>query len=251
RCALVQSEKGGWRLYVSYVDGADGRWRIDVIEANAPDAFDPATRTPVLTAGAIEAEGVKDPWVTCVNGMWTMIASFAPTPASVTESGSLHGTHDVYNTGLTRSLTGLATSSDGLAWQWEGAILEPRDGAWDAYAARINSAIRVDGAWVGYYDGSATAAENYEERCGAAISNDLRRWHRVSLDGPIMGSPSVGPGSVRYVEAIQSSGWIRYYYEYTRQDGAHELRTSLVRQPAETKEESARVGPEGDTPMST
>jgi hypothetical protein len=32
RCALLPESDGVARLYVSYVDGADGRWRIDVLE---------------------------------------------------------------------------------------------------------------------------------------------------------------------------------------------------------------------------
>jgi hypothetical protein len=73
-------------------------------------------------------------------------------------------------------------------------------------------------------------AENYEERCGLAVSRDLRHWRRLSEDGPLVGSAG-GPGTVRYVEAVQTAAWTRYYYEYTREDGAHELRTSLVRHP--------------------
>jgi len=98
---------------------------------------------------------------------------------------------------------------------------------WDAYAARINSVISTPPAWIGFYDGSASVAENYEERCGIVYSTDLRRWRRGSGDGPAIG-PNGGPGSVRYVEAVQGPNWIRYYYEWTRLDGAHELRTSVV-----------------------
>jgi len=33
RCALVHLPDGGWRLYPSYVDPADGRWMIGLVEA--------------------------------------------------------------------------------------------------------------------------------------------------------------------------------------------------------------------------
>ena len=229
RSALVALADGAWRLYISYVDGADDRWRIDLLEAASPDAFAPAARVPVLTAADIGAEGVKDPWICRLGGEWQMIVSYAPTPTQpALDHARLHGTKDVYNTGLTRSLTGLATSVDGLHWDWQGSIFEPQADGWDAYAARLNSVVWRPPVWIGFYDGSASVEENYEERCGAAYSFDLRRWRRVSPAGPLIGAARPGPGSVRYVEAVQGTGWVRYYYEWTRPDGAHELRTSLV-----------------------
>lgn len=228
RSSLTRADDGRWRLYVSFVDGETDTWRIDLMEADRPDAFDPARRIPILTADEIGTEGVKDPWVCRVGGLWHMLASFAATPPDLAgDHQALHGTKDVYNTGHTKSCTGLATSADGIRWRWERTILEPRDGAWDAYAARINSAVWRPPVWVGYYDGSRSVAENYEERCGLAASGDLRVWHRLSEDGPMIG-PNGGPGSVRYVEAVQGPGWVRFYYEYTRTDGAHELRTIRV-----------------------
>lgn len=228
RSALLRTEEGRWRLYVSYVDGVTDKWRIDMMEANSPDAFDPAMRAPILTAEMIGAEGVKDPWVCQIGGAWMMIASYAPTPPQLAhDHAKLHGTKDVYNTGHTKSLTGLATSADGLHWRWEGSIFTPRPGEWDAYAARINTVVYRAPVWIAFYDGSASVAENYEERCGAAYSLDLHHWWRISHAGPVIG-PNGGPGSVRYVEAVQGPGWVRYYYEYTRPDGSHELRTSRL-----------------------
>ncbi|MHB8645441.1 MAG: hypothetical protein ACYDAR_06600, partial [Thermomicrobiales bacterium] len=137
--------------------------------------------------------------------------------------------------------TGLATSDDGVHWQWNGSILEPRDGWWDSYAARLNSVIYAPPVWIGFYDGSASVAENYEERCGVAYSMDLRVWQRASLTRPVIG-PNGGPGSVRYVEAVQGPDWVRYYYEWTRPDGSHELRTSLVPTSANDLEEVTSDG---------
>jgi hypothetical protein len=227
RCALVHVD-GLWRLYVSYVDGADGKWRIDLLEAPSPEGFDPVRRRPILTAADAGVEGVKDPWVCRLGGEWLMLVSFAPTPQHLAgDNAALHGSRDVYSTGHTKSLTGLASSADGLRWRWEGSIYEPRSAGWDSYAARVGTLVWSPPLWIGFYDGSASVAENYEERCGAAYSLDLRQWHRVSRDGPVIG-PNGGPGSVRYVEAVQTPGWIRYYYEWTRPDGSHELRTSLM-----------------------
>src|SRR5439155_524397 len=62
RCAILRDSRT-WRLYISYVDGVDGRWRIDVIEAGSPDSFDPAARRLALDADMANAVAVKDPWV--------------------------------------------------------------------------------------------------------------------------------------------------------------------------------------------
>jgi hypothetical protein len=227
RGALIKTDDGRWRLYLSYVDPADDRWRIDLIEANRPEELSAEKRVAILDAAAIGAEGVKDPWVCRFDGTWHMIVSYAPTPEGEISRVEMHGTRDIYNTGTSKSLTGLATSDDGIAWNWHGSIFEPQETGWDQYAARINT-VYVDGnQFVGLYDGSKSVAENYEERCGGATSTDLRTWVRVSTEGPIVG-PNGGPGSVRYAEAVQADAWIRFYYEFTRVDGSHELRTVLV-----------------------
>ncbi|MGC4193240.1 MAG: hypothetical protein QM589_19000 [Thermomicrobiales bacterium] len=226
RGALLRTDDGTWRLYLSYVDPKDDRWRIDLIEAATPEGLTADKRVPILGAADIAAEGIKDPWVARVGDTWYMIVSWAPTPDGVSHA-DMHGSRDIYNTGTSKSLSGLATSKDGLTWKWHGAILEPSADGWDTYAARINTVYVENGQFVGLYDGSKSVTENYEERCGAATSKDLKTWVRVSTDGPIVG-PNGGPGSVRYAEAVQGDGWIRFYYEYTRPDGSHELRTIRV-----------------------
>jgi hypothetical protein len=128
RGALLQTDDGGWRLYVSFVDPVDGRWRIDLLETDSPDRFDASRRRPILTAADIGGEGVKDPWICRVGSTWHMIASYVPSPEGNVAVEQMHATHDIYNTGTSKSLTGLATSEDGLAWTWHGAIFEPSAG---------------------------------------------------------------------------------------------------------------------------
>ena len=52
RCAILRDGRH-WRLYVSYVDTVDQRWRIDMIEAGSPDSFDPAARRLALGCGLL------------------------------------------------------------------------------------------------------------------------------------------------------------------------------------------------------
>jgi hypothetical protein len=222
RCALVHEPDRGWRLYVSYVDPADGRWQIGMVEAQKPDGFDLKAVRPVMTASQIGAEGVKDPFVFHVAGLYHMVVSYA-TAATTDRWEDLHRTHDAFNTGLILSASGLATSVDGVAWQWEADILSPNRGAWDGYASRIGTVWYQAPVWLALYDGSADVSENYEERCGLAYSFDLRRFQRVSRNGPLFRSPNV-PGAIRYFDVLALDGVTHFYYEIARPDGSHDLR---------------------------
>lgn len=222
RSALVRRPEGGWRLYISFVDPADSRWMIGLVEADRPDAFDLTTLRPVLKAADVGAEGVKDPFLFRVAGLEHMVVSFATKQGAATAE-AMHGTHDAYNTGLIQSASGLATSSDGVAWQWEGPILTPAEGAWDAYAARIGTLWYQSPVWLAPYDGSADVSENYEERCGLAYSSDLRTFHRVTRDGPLFHTPH-GSGAIRYFDVLALPDATHVYYEMARPDGSHDLR---------------------------
>lgn len=229
RFALTKTPQGKWLLYPAYVDGATNRWRIDVIEAPSPGEFDPAQRQPVFLSETLGLQGVKDPWVMRVNGLYVMLISYATTEAvSEADRERLHATADVYNTGLTRSCTGLATSGDGKTYTWQRDILLPRPGAWDAYAARLGCLIPTDYGWLGYYDGSASVEENYEERTGLVHTFDLKHVYRLSDQGPSLVSPH-GSGSLRYLDAVLFDDEIWFYYEYCRPDGSHELRLNRVK----------------------
>ena len=136
-----------------------------------------------------------------------------------TNAGS-HGTLDIFNTGECVSATGLAVSRDLDKWDWQGVVLKPDATGWDKYCRRINSVIPVGddvrsltsnaeggtrsaessqrllsssptsgNTWLAFYDGSASEAENYEERCALAVSSNLRDWRSVSPDGPFVTSP--------------------------------------------------------------
>ncbi|MBV9281842.1 MAG: hypothetical protein JOZ41_17325 [Chloroflexi bacterium] len=233
RFSLVRDDV--YRLYVSYVDPADNRWRIDLLEAAHPSQFDASALQRVLTADDVQGpsgervEGVKDPWVFRVGATWHMLVSYAAGRAGGTgEHARLHETADVYTTGLITAPTGLATSGDGRRWEWQGRVLDPGPpNAWDRYQARLSSLVPLAGCWIGLYDGSASEQENYEERCGLAVSPDLRHWARLTPDHPAIVAPH-GTGSIRYVEAVLQGGAVHCYYEYARPDGAHDLRRLVL-----------------------
>jgi hypothetical protein len=227
KAALVKTQDGTYRLYVSCVTPEDGKWRISMIEAARPEELNPASAVPILGPEDIGAQGVKDPYVVSVGPARYMIVSYAPTPqVSAGQAAAMHATGDVYATGITKSHTGLAVSLDGVKFHWLGDIFSPGTG-WDAYAARVSSVLYLPPVFAAFYDGSATVGENYEEKTGLALTWDLRSYVRLTPDAPLLTSPHASR-SLRYVDAVRGPRGVYCYYEYARPDGSHELRLSVV-----------------------
>jgi hypothetical protein len=229
RTALLHDPSAdGWLWLVSYVDPADGRWRIDGLRAPRLEDLPRAPRTPVLTAADVGGEGVKDPVVVrSPDGTVFLLLSCVEDARPGAAPAELHATHDAYNTGLVRCFTGLASSRDGRNWTWHGRCLEPGTG-WDRYQARLGTALPVGPIWVGLYDGSASVDENYEERLGVAVSPDLRSWRSLTPDAPAAVSRS-RTGSVRYADILPFGGSLWVYFECSRPDGSHDLRRAVLR----------------------
>ena len=226
RAAVVKCVDGKYRCYLSYVNPKDNRWQIDLMEAEEPAGFDVTRRKPLLVPAEIGVEALKDPWVMIIGGQYYMIVSYAPTPAGVSYE-EMHGTQDIHVTGTSKSCTGLATSVDGVKWEWQGDILSPPETGWDKYCTRINSLLWTPPVFTAFYDGIPDHTHNYEEQTGLAITWDLRTFVRVTPAGPALVSPHAS-GSLRYVDCFEKDGEIWFYYEYAREDGSHELRLNQV-----------------------
>lgn len=226
RCALIKSSDGPWLYFISYVDPADGRWCVSVISASKIESLDPAKAKPVFKAAPLGLEGIKDPWITSINGKWHMFLSVAlPTRATNDQS---HSTLDIFNTGECVSATGLATSSDLKTWDWQGIIFKPDNDGWDKYCRRINSIVPVGPQFFAFYDGSASHAENYEERTGLAVSSDLKFWRSLTPDGPVLTVPQAS-GCLRYIDAHVRGDDSKLFYEVARADSSHEMRVASLR----------------------
>jgi len=208
RPGLVRDRSGRWRLYLSCATPGTKHWRIELLEAASPAEFDVSRRAVVLPGDA--KTGVKDP-VIRLNGTWQLWACCHPLadPADADQM-----------------VTDYATSSDGLEWTWHGTALSGRPGYWDSRGTRVSAVWREGDQVIAYYDGRATAAENYEERTGIAVGSEPESLAALGAH-PAAESPHAGRG-LRYLDILElPDGMRRIYYEMARPDGAHELRTEL------------------------
>jgi hypothetical protein len=209
RPALVRTPTGRWRLYLSCATRGTKHWRVEVLEAGDPAGFDARERVTVLPGDS--KVGVKDPVIVRQGLVWHLWASCHPLDDAAEAD---------------RMTTEYATSVDGLEWTWQGTALSGRPCFWDSRGVRISSVRFTDHGVFAFYDGRATAAENYEEKTGIATGSDPAALTPVG-DFPAAQSAHRG-GGLRYVDLVDlPDGGTRLYYEYTRADGSHELRTEL------------------------
>lgn len=191
RPALVRTEEGRWRLYVCPATKHSKHWWIELLEADTAEGFAEADSTTVFPGD--ESVAVKDPIVQRRNGRWEAWICCHPLDEEGEED---------------RMYTAFATSDDGIEWEWQGTMLEPQPGRWDARGARLTAVPPVGGA---AYDGRATKDEDWFERTGLIHARDA-------------------PVSVaRYLDVLPlPDGGYRIYYEWPVPGQAHELRTEFV-----------------------
>jgi hypothetical protein len=214
RPALVVTPEGRWRMYVSCATPGTKHWRVALLEADKPEALPRATARTVLPGDA--TVGVKDPVLIHDGDLWHLWASVHPLETDENAD---------------RMSTWYATSPDGVDWTWRGSMLNPRPGQWDARGTRLSSVLPTPDGLLASYDGRASAAENWEERTGTARGDRAAGGLFGPLtadEAPPTGSP-YAPGGLRYLSLLAlPGGGCRLYFEGTRADGAHELRTELV-----------------------
>jgi hypothetical protein len=205
RPSIVRTDAERWRLYVCSASPAPSKhWWIDVLEADTPEGLATAEARTVFPGDG--RTGVKDPLVQrTADGGWQAWICCHPLDEADEED---------------RMTTAYATSADGLEWDWQGTVLAPRPGTWDARGARV-TAVLPDGRAA--YDGRATKEENWFERTGLARLTGAR-------PGVLEQTGDDAVADVRYLDVLPlPNGGYRIWYEARLPDESHELRTELVR----------------------
>lgn len=219
RPALVALGDGGWRLYVSCGTPRTLHWRVDALDAAHPADL-PASRPRTVLAGNADT-AYKDPVVVRRGDQWHLwVCCHAIADPAVADE----------------MFTDYATSHDGLEWTSHGTALAGRPGYWDARGARVTSVLLDGPATLAYYDGRRNRGENWEEQTGLAVGSPERLQARG--DAAHARSPH-GRGGLRYLSVVpMPRGGHRLYYEATRPDGAHDLRTEYVPSPPSASQSS-------------
>jgi len=193
RPALDVTPDGDWDLYLSCATFNSKHWRIEKLRARRPEDFSATTRETVFPGSA--EFGIKDPVL--VRGQELRILA--------TEHPLTEGDENA-----DRMISVDASTGE--------RVMTPEPGTWYSRGTRITSVV---GEYA-YFDGRASAEENFEERTGIAEWNGSRY---IAVAGPAS-SPFAG-GALRYVSAIEVPAGLRLYYESATNYGSHELRTEL------------------------
>jgi hypothetical protein len=199
RPALDVTPDGDWDLYLSCATYGSKHWRIERLRARRPQDFSARTRETIFPGSP--AFGIKDPVLVRGEDLRIFVTLHPLTEGDENADQMI--------------------SVDAFSGE---RVMVPEPGTWYSRGTRLTAVV---GEYA-YFDGRASAGENFEERTGIAQWDGSRY---IAVAGPVS-SPFDG-GALRYVSAIElPAGRLRLYYESATEYGSHELRTELCATPA-------------------
>jgi hypothetical protein len=197
RPAVDVTPEGDWDLYLSCATFNSKHWRIEKLRARHPEDFSPSTRETVFPGSA--EFGIKDPVL--IRDPDLRIVATAHPLTEGDENADKMISVDAYS---------------------GKSVMTPQPETWYSRGTRVTSLVGEHA----YFDGRASAEQNFEERTGVARWDGTRY---IAVAGPA--SSPFGGGALRYVSAIELPIGLRLYYESATEYGSHELRTELLAQP--------------------
>ncbi len=226
--SLIKTPEGLYRLYISYINTTNRKWDLAMLEADHPSNFDPSRKKLIYGSDELDSEGIKDPYIALIGGIYYLFIHYAPKellPPNATHN-DLHGTGNIFATDLGIGTSGLAISSNGTEFTFQGEVIPPGNG-WDKKLTRVDTIIYTPPCFTVLYSGRSDISETYEDRTGIAITMDMRNFYKLSEDSPALSSPH-STGALRYADAVTVDDRLFIYYEYARPDASHELRVNIV-----------------------
>jgi len=122
---------------------------------------------------------VWDSWVADDGDLYHLF--FLQAPRSLGDPGKRH----------VNATVGHATSRDLLTWDYLGECLGPAETGFDDLAIWTGSVVRAGDQWWMFYTAISTAGHHiFDQRVGAAVSDDLHHWRRVSDQPTLMADRS-------------------------------------------------------------
>lgn len=102
---------------------------------------------------------------------------FLQAPRSLADPGKRH----------LNATVGHAASTDLVDWEYLGECFGPAEAGFDDLAIWTGSVVRDGDRWRMFYTAVSTAGHHvYDQRIGAAVSDDLHHWQRVSDHPQVM-----------------------------------------------------------------
>lgn len=209
----IDPRTGRYRLYGC--TPLEQGWAIlRFADADAPEAFDPATARPVLAVdhpddGFARITGYKDPVVHWDGRQWRMFVIATDRVERIRQF----------------------VSDDGETWRPAAAAQILPNGGWHDFFTRPASVLPLPVGYLFVYEGSSVSWRDpvYNIATGLAYSPDLTTFIDLTPDTPLLRSDTPGEYHTwRYSDWVAFRGKVYVYFEAARPNNTNEIRVAVL-----------------------